>query len=95
MSKPFYGPCAASYTVKWSDSRGCSCYGTLEAAKSDLTYFRTAGREAIPTVTITLLCPVPGCDGWGNVKVRGRAGMYRDTPCKCHVKAYEATTELE
>lgn len=87
--KRFHGPRQASFTVRWSDSRGLSSYGNAAGALGEVAYYRAAGRDAAPRVTCTELCTVPGCDGWGNVTVRGRAGQYRDTPCPQHAPATE------
>jgi hypothetical protein len=93
--QPFHGPRIAAWHIQWSDSGCTSTYRKRADALAELAYFAREGRAATPTVTRTEFCPVPGCDGWGNVWKRGKGGVGRDCDCPSHVPHTDIVETLE
>lgn len=88
-----HGPRAASRSViaddpRYREGRALASTGSSSQAHRDAAYYRTECGYTVRVVR-TEFCPERGCDGWGNVKTRGRGGFYRDSPCKRHVAAEE------
>lgn len=85
---PYFGPRQARYEIVEDGERPrvlTSCVNRA-IADSTLAYYR-ADAERPPTfVRRTEVCPVPGCDGYGEISERVRQ-HWTTRVCACHVEA--------
>lgn len=76
---PVFGPRAASWEVRCLDTGSSTIVWSAESARETRDYF--AGRPV--RVTRFEFCPVPGCDGHGEIGER-RHGFVVHRPCPRH-----------
>jgi hypothetical protein len=83
---PFCGPRSASYEIRLDGrSYASSSSNTRASALSELDYWAREGRLAV--LFRNEFCPVPMCDGYGEIHIprRGRQIFGTTKPCPCHV----------
>ena len=89
----YHWPRTVSYEIRL-DGRALanSTIGKRENALSELDYWAREGRAAV--LYRNEFCPVPGCDGHGEIflPARGRQVFGTTKPCPCHVPV-ETTEE--
>ena len=102
MSPLYYGPRQASWEIVWSDSSGTTVVSTLGRARATLANFHREGRTGTPTITRVEYCPVPDCDGHGEItrRTRRHTVVSRSTCSQCELlggpfRTVEDLRELE